>query len=61
MNWTKSTKCEFGTCVEIGFTSDPSPMVAVRNSEMPTEVAWFTTDEWQAFLAGAKLGEFDLK
>jgi Domain of unknown function (DUF397) len=34
--------------------------VGVRNSRIPGEVVWFTREEWEAFVAGAKDGEFDL-
>lgn len=64
MDWTRSSRCDGGTCVEVavydGSGTENSNMVAVRNSQVPGEIAWFTVDEWEAFLAGAKLGEFDL-
>lgn len=56
MSWTKSTKCEFGSCVEVSFNGE---WVGVRNSQLPLEEAWFTHAEWDAFLAGVKEGEFD--
>ncbi len=31
----------------------------IRHSESPGVVLSFTSDEWQAFLAGTKTGEFD--
>lgn len=57
MNWTRSSECEGGSCLEVTFDSDES--VAVRNSKIPGEVVWFTRDEWVAFVAGVKAGEFD--
>jgi hypothetical protein len=59
MNWIKSTKCgeSTTTCVEVAFEGG---LVAVRNSQIPGEIVWFTPDEWAAFLAGTKLGEFNL-
>lgn len=58
MNWIKPAKCtDQDSCVEIAFTKE---LVAVRNSDVPAEIIWFTRDEWDAFLAGARLGEFNL-
>lgn len=34
--------------------------ILVRNSNIPGEQIWFTPDEWEAFVAGVKNGEFDL-
>ena len=45
-------------CVEIAFIGDG---VAVRDSKDPDKgVLVFTHGEWDAFVAGAKDGEFDL-
>ena len=58
--WFKSTRsgpyCD--NCVEVAFVGDG---IAVRDSKNPTGPALlFTTDEWDAFVGGAKNGEFDL-
>lgn len=58
--------CEQGACVEVGFLN-ASPhlidgkqgIVAIRNSQVPGEVIWCDGDEWAAFVAGVKAGEFD--
>lgn len=63
MNWIKSTKCtDSGCCVEVSFDGIGAMVdtVAVRSSRVPGEVIWFTPEEWEAFLAGARLGEFNL-
>ncbi|MFK0255737.1 DUF397 domain-containing protein [Streptomyces sp. NPDC090445] len=56
-----SSACQYENnnprCVEVA-TNIPG-VVAVRNSVTGGAVD-FTADEWTAFLAGAKLGEFDL-
>lgn len=56
-----SSTCKYNNadprCVEVA-TNVPGT-VAVRNSATGRMVE-FTTAEWTAFLAGAKLGEFDL-
>lgn len=45
-------------CVEVGFVTAE---VLVRDSKDPGgPVLHFTPDEWRAFAAGMKAGEFDL-
>jgi hypothetical protein len=58
--WRKSTRsgpnCD--NCVEVAFVDG---VIAVRDSKHPTGPALlFTTDEWDAFVGGAKDGEFDI-
>ncbi|MBX6722510.1 MAG: DUF397 domain-containing protein [Dactylosporangium sp.] len=58
--WRKSTKsgpnCD--NCVEVAFVGD---RIAVRDSKDPEgPVLVFTPAEWDAFVAGAKDGEFDI-
>ncbi|SDE30290.1 DUF397 domain-containing protein [Glycomyces harbinensis] len=49
-----------GSCVEAGALADGSGRVAVRHSHHPQgSVIVYTRAEWDAFLAGAKDGEFD--
>jgi hypothetical protein len=57
--WRKATKSgNNGQCVEVAFTA--SGEVAVRDSKNPTgAILKFTADEWDAFLDGARSGEFD--
>jgi hypothetical protein len=58
--WRKSTRSGPFTdnCVEVAFVSG---VVAVRDSKDPTGPALvFTPAEWDAFVGGAKDGEFDL-
>jgi hypothetical protein len=58
--WFKSTRSGPGTdaCVEVAFVDDA---IAVRDSKNPAGgTLLFTTAEWDAFVAGAKDGEFDL-
>ena len=57
--WVKSSlSFSNGNCVEVAELPDGS--VAVRNSRRPHD-SWlvFTPGEWQAFLGGVRLGEFD--
>jgi hypothetical protein len=58
--WVKSSYSgpTGGNCVELAHLHDGQ--VAVRNSRHPSGPALvFTPAEWDAFLAGAKDGEFD--
>jgi hypothetical protein len=58
--WRKSTasgpNCD--NCVEVAFVGDA---IAVRDSKNPQGPALiFTQAEWDAFVGGAKDGEFDI-
>lgn len=56
-DWTGSTFCTNGECVEAAAVAGG---VAVRDSKHPDGPSlWFTSDEWIAFLAGVRAGEFD--
>lgn len=54
----KSARCEASACVEV--TRDTYDTVLVRSSKWPEHIIVFDTDEWAAFLAGVKNGDFDL-
>jgi uncharacterized protein DUF397 len=59
-DWQKSSRsgpnCD--NCVEVAFVDGA---IAVRDSKNPSGPALiFTPDEWDAFVGGAKDGEFDL-
>jgi hypothetical protein len=58
--WQKSSRsgpnCD--NCVEVAFVDNA---IAVRDSKKPAgPVLLFTQQEWDAFVGGAKDGEFDL-
>jgi hypothetical protein len=58
--WRKSSRSGPFTdnCVEVAFVDDA---IAVRDSKNPTgPVLIFTVSEWDAFVDGAKDGEFDV-
>ncbi|GAB3649994.1 DUF397 domain-containing protein [Glycomyces tarimensis] len=62
IRWHVSTRSagDNGQCVEAGPLADGSGRVAVRHSHHPEgSVIVYTRAEWEAFLAGAKDGEFD--
>jgi len=58
--WRKSSYSESGgACVETAVL--PDRRVAVRHSKQPGgAILLYTAAEWNAFLKGAKDGEFDL-
>jgi hypothetical protein len=61
VTWRKSRRSgpQGGNCVEIA--NLPDGQVAIRNSRHPAGPALvFTPDEWDAFVGGAKDGDFDL-
>lgn len=59
MAWIKSSHSETKYCVEVCLR--PDGVVAVRQSRDPKgAVLLYTTEEWNAFVLGAKGGEFDL-
>jgi hypothetical protein len=55
--WRKSTFSGTNGCVEVAFVQG---RVAVRDSkDRGGPVLVFTAHEWEAFLSGARSGEFD--
>lgn len=58
LRWVKSSASGADGCVQIALTG--SDLVLVRDSKDPDgAVLTFDAQEWDAFLAGAKSGEFD--
>jgi hypothetical protein len=57
--WRKSSASGTTNCVEVSF-GDTGEGILVRNSRSPEAgTLCFTPSEWEAFLVGVKLGEFD--
>jgi hypothetical protein len=57
-SWRKSSWSNANGCVEVAFVQG---RVAVRDSKDRTgPVLLFTSHEWDAFLRGARDGEFDI-
>ena len=53
-----SSFCSFGNCVEVG--RSPEGAVLGRDTkDRAQEALAFTDEEWTAFVAGVKAGEFD--
>ena len=53
----RASGCGIGTCAEAAVGGE---MVLMRQSEHPDTVVSFASEEWRAFIAGVKAGEFDL-
>jgi Domain of unknown function (DUF397) len=54
--WKKSTRCGNATCVEVAKVND---QYLIRDSKNPNGAPLsFTPEEWDAFVAGVRAGEF---
>jgi Domain of unknown function (DUF397) len=57
--WIRSRFCSASGCVEVAQLADGQ--IALRDSKRPGRPPYvFDSEEWLAFIAGAKHGEFDL-
>jgi hypothetical protein len=57
VDWRISSLCDSGACVGVYRHGE---FIIVGNSSDPgASVSQFTKQEWGAFIAGVKLGEFD--
>jgi hypothetical protein len=57
--WRSAPGDNDGSRVEVAFVDD---LIGLRNGADPeSPVLVFTQDEWDAFVAGAKDGEFDVE
>jgi hypothetical protein len=55
--WRISSACDGGTCIGVARQGD---FIIIGNTGSPQDgVSRFTRQEWEAFLAGVKLGDFD--
>ena len=56
--WRRARRCSSSGCVEVAMRGDG---IAVRDSKRPdSPVLSYTREEWDAFVAGVKAGEFDV-
>jgi hypothetical protein len=56
-DWRISRLCESGACVGVARQGE---FVLIGNTDSPeAPVSQFTSQEWSAFVAGVKLGDFD--
>jgi hypothetical protein len=57
--WITARACNNSACVQVAHL--PGGMVAVRDSKDTAKAPhFFDSEEWAAFVAGVKGGEFDL-
>lgn len=57
LDWRASRTCDNGQCIKV---ARAGRSVLIGNTTKPEgPVSEFTVEEWQHFLAGAKLGDFD--
>jgi predicted secreted Zn-dependent protease len=57
VDWHISSLCDSGACVGVARYGE---FIIIGNSSDPeTSVSRFTKQEWNAFVAGVKLGDFD--
>lgn len=56
--WLRSSACESSACVEVAVADNGD--ILVRDSATNESPLWFSPEEWRAFIAGARDGEFDL-
>jgi predicted secreted Zn-dependent protease len=56
--WRRSSFCNNGTCVEVGYANGNILVRDSKNAAVPSHS--YTADEWQQFIAGVKNGEFDV-
>lgn len=53
--------CDSGSCVEVAVQEYRNQStVRVRQSDNQNHIINYTLDEWRAFVAGVKNGEFDV-
>jgi hypothetical protein len=57
-HWMRSSACNNNGCVEVSIDGD----VKIRDSKLSdSPELTYTADEWRAFVAGVKNGEFDIR
>ena len=57
LDWRVSRTCDGGQCIGVARRGD---FVLIGNTSDPeAPITEFTVSEWNQFLAGAKLGDFD--
>ncbi len=58
LNWRRPKCGSHGSCVEIADTADDGVAVRDGKSADSSPILFFSRQEWDAFLAGVKAGEF---
>jgi hypothetical protein len=60
INWKQTDRCGDSACIEVRKVG-PWIQVRARNGDKTSNALNFTPQEWDAFIQGAKAGEFDLE
>lgn len=55
--WVRSSLCNIGGCIEVKIAGG---RVEIRDSNRPSQTAWFREADWLLFVTGVKAGEFDV-
>jgi hypothetical protein len=56
--WYSASRCANGECVEV---ASRDAAILIRDSKDPAgAVLTYSVEEWAAFIAGVKAGEFDM-
>lgn len=58
MEFKNSSFCGVGACIQV---TDKDSTIFIRQSENPKIIISVSKEEWSAFIAGVKNGEFDFK
>lgn len=58
LEWRRSSYCDTSACVDVAFVDGEHSGVLIRNSRIAPAIS-ATREEWEAFVAGVKAGEFD--
>lgn len=58
MTWTRA-RCDTSACVEVRASLVFEDTVVLRSSVHPQSVVAVSREEWAAFVAGVKAGDFD--
>ncbi|HWS31683.1 MAG TPA: DUF397 domain-containing protein [Actinoplanes sp.] len=58
-HWRRSGRCSTGACVEVARVAE---QVLIRDSKVPGgAILTFTREEWIAFVAGVRDGDFGIE
>jgi hypothetical protein len=58
LDWRRATRCSNSGCVEVAINGEE---ITVRDAKLADgPVLIYSREEWRAFVAGVKAGEFDV-
>jgi predicted secreted Zn-dependent protease len=59
LRWRRSTRCSTNSCVEVADLADGGAAIRDTKAGADGPILVFSGEEWRAFVAGVKAGEFD--